>query len=258
MLQESNSVMPLEALIFDVDGTLAETEELHRQAFNSTFRAFWLDWKWDQALYRDLLKVTGGKERIRHYIQNWNPPGSDAAISKVNELHAEKTARYAALVNKREASPRPGILRLITEAHETGLPIAIATTTTPDNVVALLQSMLGDNAESWFSVIAAGDMVPAKKPAPDIYRWALEKLGVDAKHCVAFEDSFNGVQSARQAGIAVVATPSLYSSEDDFSQATSILSDLGEPDRPNKYVAGRRFKKDYVDLAGLQAFVAAG
>jgi HAD superfamily hydrolase (TIGR01509 family) len=248
--------MPLEALIFDVDGTLAETEELHRQAFNAAFRAFWLDWTWDRELYRELLKVTGGKERIRHYIQNWRPSGSDAALAKIHELHAEKTARYAALVYKHAAAPRPGVLRLLTQAHEARLPIAIATTTMPDNVNALLEAILGADAPAWFSTIAAGDMVRAKKPAPDIYQYAVEKLGVAAAACVAFEDSANGVQAARGAGIAVVATPSLYASDDDFSQATSLLSDLGEPDRPHKYVAGWRFNKGFVDLAGLAAFVA--
>ena len=165
--------MPLEALIFDVDGTLAETEELHRQAFNETFRAFGLDWMWPPELYRELLRVTGGRERIIHYVDHYAPAGSGGALATAREMHADKTARYAKLLRAGEAPPRPGVRRLIAEAHDAGLRLAIATTTSPGNVEPLLGAVLRPRALSWFSVIAAGDIVPAKKPAPDIYDYAL-------------------------------------------------------------------------------------
>jgi beta-phosphoglucomutase-like phosphatase (HAD superfamily) len=249
--------MPLEALIFDVDGTLAETEELHRQAFNETFQAFGLDWNWDRDLYRDLLRVTGGRERITHFVDVYAPAGGASARDRLREMHAEKTARYAALARTGDAAARPGVRRLIEEAHTAGLRLAIATTTSPGNVEPLLGAMIGPAALSWFSVVAAGDIVPAKKPAPDIYDYALRELRCAASGCVAFEDSQNGVLAASQAGIAVVATPSFYSDADDFSASASVLSDLGEAGRPARHIAGWRFGKGFVDLAGLRSMLAA-
>jgi beta-phosphoglucomutase-like phosphatase (HAD superfamily) len=191
--------MPLEALIFDVDGTLAETEELHRQAFNETFRAFGLDWVWAADVYRELLRVTGGRERIIHYVDHYARPGG-GALAMAREMHADKTARYARLLGAGAVAPRPGVRRLIAEAHDAGLRLAIATTTSPGNVEPLLGAIFGPLALSWFSVIAAGDIVAAKKPAPDIYDYALRELGCAASACVAFEDSANGVVAARKAG----------------------------------------------------------
>jgi hypothetical protein len=121
--------MPLEALIFDVDGTLAETEELHRLAFNETFSAFGLDWSWSPELYGKLLRITGGQERIRHYVDTWSPRGGAIALAHLGEIHADKSKRYAELVETCLAEPRPGVRRLIFEAHEQGLRLAIATTT---------------------------------------------------------------------------------------------------------------------------------
>lgn len=244
--------MPLEALIFDVDGTLAETEELHRQAFNETFSAHGLDWTWDPELYRELLRVTGGQERIRHYVERWDPRGGAAALAELSRIHADKSRLYAELIQTRAAEPRPGVRRLITQAHDQGLRLAIATTTSAGHVEPLLRALLGGEAPSWFAVIAAGDSVPRKKPSPDIYRYALRQLGFEASCCIAFEDSENGVAAASQASLTVIATPSFYSSEDDFSAAASLLSDLGEPERPCRQIAGRRFGEGYVDLAGLR------
>jgi len=250
-----SGAMPLEALIFDVDGTLAETEELHRQAFNEAFHAFGLDWVWPRDLYRELLGVTGGRERILHYIDHYAPAGGAAARAKVSEMHADKTVRYVKLIRAGDVAPRPGVRRLIAEAHDAGLRLAIATTTRPGNVEALLGAMIGREALSWFSVIAAGDIVPAKKPARDIYDYALRELDCAASACVAFEDSANGVRAARQAGLAVVATPSFFLSADDVSESASVLSDLGEPGRPARHLAGWRFAKGYVDLAGLRSML---
>lgn len=249
--------MPLEALIFDVDGTLAETEDLHRRAFNETFAAFGLDWVWDKELYRKLLQITGGKERLEHYIACWKPAGGERALAQLAEIQADKSERYIGFVTSGAVVPRPGICRLIEEAHAQGVKLGIATTSLPANVEALLRRMLGQDAPSWFSVIAAGDIVASKKPAPDVYHYALNKLGCPAASAVAFEDSENGVKAARSAGIAVVATPSAFLCGDDFSLAASLLSDLGEPDRPFRHIAGWRFGKDYVDLAGLRDLWAA-
>jgi HAD superfamily hydrolase (TIGR01509 family) len=251
--------MPLEALIFDVDGTLAETEETHRLTFNEAFHAAGLDWDWTPDLYRDLLQITGGKERIRHYIKAYKPPGGEAALEQLLALHADAAKRYAAYVASGAIAPRPGVMRLIGEARANGLRLAIATTSTPGSVAAMLQVFFGAEAKTIFEVIAAGDVVANKKPAPDVYLYALKELGLPAAACVVFEDSHKGVVAARGAGLAVVATPSFYLSADDLSAATSIVSDLGEPDAPNRLLAGQPLCDDdgYVSLAGLQALLKA-
>jgi len=250
------NVTPLNALIFDVDGTFAETEETHRRTFNEAFRAAGLDWNWDPALYRDLLQTTGGKERILHYIEAYHPPGGDVARDNILAMHADKALRYAAAVANGALKPRPGMVRLVREAHAAGVRLAIATTSTPGSVEAMLKAFFGADANSLFDVIAAGDVVSNKKPAPDVYLYALEKLGLPASACIAFEDSHKGLLAARAAGLTVIVTPSFYLSADDYSTATSVVSDLGEPDAPNRYIAGAHIGHGYVDVAGLRALCA--
>jgi beta-phosphoglucomutase-like phosphatase (HAD superfamily) len=249
--------MLLKALIFDVDGTLAETEEAHRQSFNEAFAAFGLGWSWDKELYRKLLQITGGKERLLHYIDEWNPPGSAMALSRFAEIYEEASSRYLELVESGAATARPGIRRLTTEAYKRGVLLAIATTSLQDSVITLLRTILGEDGPRRFAVIAAGDAVPNKKPAPDIYLLALEMLRCGPDSCVAIEDSANGVKAARAAGLHVIATPSFYLSGDDFSIADSVLSDLGEPHAPCRKLEGMSFGKDYVDIEGLNAWLDA-
>jgi HAD superfamily hydrolase (TIGR01509 family) len=210
------------ALIFDVDGTLSETEEAHRLSFNTAFAEAGLDWVWPRDLYRELLKVTGGKERITHYMRML---GLNPAPAFVAGLHARKTEIYIERVAAGEVALRQGIEALILEARRRGLPLAIATTTSRPNVDALIAGTLGDDALAWFHPMACGDMVAAKKPAPDVYLAALAGIGVPADRCLALEDSWNGVRSARSAGLRVLAIPSLYSAGDDFSEATEVAPD---------------------------------
>ncbi|MBI5128510.1 MAG: HAD-IA family hydrolase [Rhodopseudomonas palustris] len=224
------------ALIFDVDGTLSETEELHRQAFNDTFAAESLPWHWDAPAYRRLLDVAGGKERIAHFLTS-QPEGAERAAGRIADLHAAKTRRYTALVAA-GAALRPGVARLIRDAKAAGVKLAIATTTSLPNVEALLGTSLGFEAMKLFDVVGAGDVVPAKKPAPDIYRYVLERLALPASSCVAFEDSTNGVRAACGAGLATIVTPGIYTEGDDFSGALAVLSDLGEPETPYRHLAG--------------------
>jgi len=248
--------MPLKALIFDVDGTLAETEEAHRKSFNEAFAAFGLDWIWGKELYRELLQVTGGKERLRHYIEAWKPRGSEAALARFANIYEEKSARYTALVASGVAPARPGVRRLIMEAHERGVRLAIATTSLLGSVEAVLRAILGEEGPSLFAAIAAGDAVAHKKPAPDVYRFALDKLACSPDSCVAIEDSENGIKAARAAGLPVIAAPSCYLSGDDFSLATSVLSDLGEPNCPCQQIGGLPFVRDYVDIDSLNAWLS--
>lgn len=220
--------MTLKALIFDVDGTLAETEEAHREAFNRVFVEWGLDWHWSQPLYRDLLQTTGGKERIRAWqdrLPNDAPRLRDADIARI---HLEKTAIYTGILATGGLELRTGVAELIEAARAEGLRLAVATTTNMPNVAALTRCCWSAAPFEVFDVIAAGDEVEAKKPAPDVFELALERLGLPPGACIAFEDSLNGLISARGAGLRVVVTPSIYTDDQDFSQAQLVTGNLAQ------------------------------
>ena len=243
----------MKALIFDVDGTLADTESAHRDAFNAAFREAGLNWHWDAPLYTRLLDVTGGKERLRHYWQQVDPlhAGGRRADTTIDAVHALKTRHYDALVGDGQLPLRPGILRLIRAAGEAGLPIAIATTTTPANVDALLRTPFGANWRALFACVCDATSAVNKKPAPDVYLAALAALGVQAADCIAFEDSHNGLQAARAAGIATVVTPTAYTRGQPFDGAMIELPHLGDPELPlENPVPG--LEQRWVDLAALR------
>lgn len=216
--------MSLEALIFDVDGTLAETEELHRKAFNATFHQAGLDWHWSRETYRQLLTTTGGKERIGRYCGEIGATWLDA--DAIARLHKKKTGAYARLMATGGLSPRPGVMQLIEAARAAGLKLAIATTTSPKNVDALCLALWDRPANKVFDAICAGDEVAEKKPSPAVYRLALQRLGVAPERALAFEDSRNGLVSARGAGLRCVVTPGFYTEGEDFSGAFRLLPSL--------------------------------
>ena len=251
-LVKMESAMPkLEALLFDVDGTLADTErDGHRVAFNLAFEEAGLDWHWSVELYGELLAVTGGKERIRYYLEKYNTdfirPGNFDEF--VAGLHAAKTSFYTKLLSEGKIPLRPGVRRLINEAREAGVRLAIATTTTPENVTALLTYTLGAESIDWFEVIGAGDVVPAKKPAPDIYHYVLDEMNLAPEYCMAFEDSYNGIRASLQARLATVITVNAYTADHDFTGAAIVLDQLGEPDAPFTVISGDAMGHRYVSL----------
>ncbi|MEW6513033.1 MAG: HAD-IA family hydrolase [Pseudomonadota bacterium] len=220
--------MTLEAVIFDVDGTLADTEEAHRQAFNVTFKEFGLSWHWDTALYAELLAVAGGRERLAHYCHCIDPARLAAPDGQtfIARLHARKTQVYERRVAMGEVTARPGVLRLIRELHAAGVRLAIATTTSRSNVDVLLGTALAELPTNTFEVIGAGEQAIAKKPASDVYCWVLDHLDLSAEGCLAIEDSQNGVRAARGAGIPVLVTAGAWTRRDDFTGALTVLSDL--------------------------------
>jgi len=218
--------MPLRALIFDVDGTLAETEEWHRTAFNAAFAASKLPWRWDADLYRDLLTVTGGKERMLHFARRHDPARLAEVEPRLAALHQAKNARYAELVASSRGGLRPGVRRLIEEARARGLKLAVATTTSRPNLEALIASAFGPESASLFAALVCGEDVSRKKPDPEVYRIALQRLDAPARESVAIEDSRNGLLAARAAGIATLVTPSLYTAHEDFDGAALLAADL--------------------------------
>ena len=236
--------MSLEALIFDVDGTLADTEEVHRVAFNRAFEHHRLNWAWSAAEYRELLKITGGKERIAAYIESLPMDASSRRrlTETVPAIHAEKTRIYSAFVADGAVPLREGVARLLGEALAAGCKLAIASTTTAVNIDALLSATLGPRGLDMFSVIACGDQVRAKKPAPDIFELALRGLDLLPEHAVAFEDSPAGLRAARGAGLRTVVTPNYWTEGGDFSHASLQLPSLGDPGSPLPGEPGRRLE----------------
>lgn len=237
--------MTTEALILDVDGTLADTEEVHRQAFNQAFEQMQLGWQWSAPTYRRLLAVTGGKERIAAFIDESSLPAAQrkALMARVPEIHALKTDVYTSIARDGGIPLRPGVERLLDEARAAGLRLAIASTTTAANIDALLQAAWGPRGLEMFDVIACGDQVRHKKPAPDIYRLALDTLGLPPERCIAFEDSANGLHAATAAGLWTVVTPTYWTEGSDFSAAGLLLPHLGDPQQPVPGEPGGRLQR---------------
>ena len=223
-------------------------------AFNQAFTDAGLDWDWDVALYGQLLAVSGGKERLRYSIEQWKPDFEqpEDLDSFIRDLHRTKTRRYLALLEQGAIPLRPGVERLLKEARAAGLRLAIVTTTTPENVTALLGSTLGVDSIGWFELIAAGDIVPGKKPAPDIYYYALEHLGLKATECLALEDSDNGLLSSTGAGIKTLVTVNDYTRQQGFSGAAVVLDQLGERGAGFEVLAGDAGGATLVDVSFLR------
>ena len=212
--------MTIKAIIFDVDGTLSETEEAHRQAFNQTFTEFELDWVWSQELYGELLKTTGGKERMTAFLAS---RGEVADPLKIAEIHKRKTAVYGDLIACGAADLRAGIAELIADAARHGIRVAVATTTNRPNVDKLAEACFGRPANEVFEVIAAGDEVENKKPASDVFDLAVKGLNLDPSECVGLEDSRNGLLSCTGANVPCIVSPGVYTLGSDFSEAAAVI-----------------------------------
>ena len=238
----------LKALIFDVDGTIAETEKNgHRTAFNRAFAAAELDWHWSVDFYGKLLTISGGKERIRFYFEHYkyDKPPKKNLTNFITKLHLAKNKYYRQLLEEGAIPLRLGIERLIREAREQKIRLAIATTSALPNTIALLQKFLNPD---WFEVIAAGDIVPAKKPAPDIYHYVLQQMDLKPEECIVLEDSYHGLQAATAVGLKTIVTVNDYTKNQDFSNAVLVLNHLGEPEQPFEVIQGQIQDASYLDL----------
>jgi len=231
-MSPSSTAAKLQAFIFDVDGTLADTERAHMAAFNHAFKEMGMDWVWDEALYTELLNISGGKERILHYWKQVNPDikalNPQALDDRINRIHELKTAAYEHAVNHGEVSLRPGVLRLMDEALKAGLQLAIATTTSPVNIAALMRHAIGADWRMNFSAIGDASTAPIKKPHPQVYLQMLDALQLPASHCLAFEDSNNGLRAATAAGLATIVTPNPFTAHHDFTGALKVVPDLSQ------------------------------
>jgi beta-phosphoglucomutase-like phosphatase (HAD superfamily) len=220
----------LQALIFDVDGTLADTEMAHLAAFNHAFKTLGMNWHWDKAQYTKLLEVSGGKERIRAF---WNEQqeaphslNSHALNQTIDLLHETKTAAYEQAVQDGMVVMRPGVLELIDQALRQNIRLAIATTTSPVNIAYLLKRAMGADWKMNFQVIEDASTAPRKKPDPMVYLQTIQRLGISASDCVAIEDSSNGLRSACAAKLATLITSNEFTAHHDFTGAMRILPQL--------------------------------
>jgi HAD superfamily hydrolase (TIGR01509 family) len=220
----------LQALIFDVDGTLADTESVHLAAFNHAFEQEGLGWRWTSEQYAELLNISGGKERMLHFWRSQNPDVTEleggALTAMIERLHEVKTAWYEAAVNGGAVTLRPGVLALMSEARQQGLQLAIATTTSPVNIAALLRSAIGSDWRSQFLAVGDASTAPVKKPHPQVYQQVLRDMGLTPQACVAFEDSANGLKAASAAGLATIITPTGFTAHHDFEGALRVVPDL--------------------------------
>ncbi len=237
-------------LIFDCDGVLADTErDGHRPAFNQAFAEAGLPVTWSEEEYGRRLKIGGGKERIASLF-----PDADAEREQIAALHKRKTAIYKEIVRSGRLPGRPGVARIVDEALAAGWTLAVASTSAEESVRAVLEHVVGGDTAARFAVFA-GDIVPAKKPDPAIYRLALAELGVPRDEAIVIEDSRNGLLAAVGAGLRCVVTLSSYTGEEDMREADLVVTSLGDPGSPAQVVANRSAAHpgDQVTVADLEA-----
>lgn len=250
-------------LLFDCDGTLADTErDGHLPAFNQTFREFGLPVHWSDADYRRLLRIGGGKERMASlltpaFVHAWGLPADPATLlEQVERWHRRKTEIYVALVRSGRLPPRPGVARLIADALAAGWTLGVVSTSAEESVRSILEQVAGPEGADRFALVLAGDVVARKKPAPDIYRLALERLGVPPTDVLAIEDSRNGLLAADGAGVACLVTVNGYTAEEDFAEARMVVTSLGDPDGEQSLVLANRTAarpSGYLGLGDLEA-----
>ena len=245
--------MKIKGIIFDVDGTIADTEDIHRQAFNKAFSKFDLNWHWSKEKYHELLFISGGKERITRCLEEDKTTKKN--INFIEELHKCKSEYYRSILLDSDISLRPGVNRLITEAKEKNIKIGIATNSSTENLQALIKKTFKVEPEKLFNTIVTNNIIIDKKPSPEVYYRALKNLELSANKCIAVEDTANGNASAIRAGLRTVITTHAYTADNDFDGASLVLNNLGEPEEG--FCVDEKFycKKNYVDIELLNKII---
>lgn len=249
----------LQGIIFDVDGTLADTEEVHRQAFNLTFADFGLDWEWTPALYEQLLCISGGRERMLVHAHEVDPVrAADPQFPDfIRRLHEAKTVCYAGLLRADGVRLRPGVERVLHEARREGLKLGIATSSAWSNLKTLLDNNLPPEWPSWFSAIETADSVTEKKPSPAVYQAVIRRAQFDPSRTLALEDTQNGLKAARAAGLTTVITAHRFTRHHSFDGAAAVLDGLGDAEHPTAVIVGPPCEQDFVDLRYLMGLMAS-
>jgi HAD superfamily hydrolase (TIGR01509 family) len=256
------------ALVFDCDGVLADTERYgHLPAFNQTFEEFGLPVRWSEEEYGEKLKIAGGKERMTSLLtedfarEAGLPTDPEGQRSAVADWHRRKTEIYTEMVAAGRLPGRPGVARIVAAALDAGWSLGVASTSSEASVRAVLEHVVGVEQAARFALVLAGDVVPKKKPAPDIYELAVERLGIDRAEALVIEDSRNGLLAAVGAGLTCLVTASSYTEEEDFAEAVLVVSSLGDPDGEHTRVMAARgvpAPEGYVGLGDLRACLAVG
>ncbi len=247
----------LRAVVFDVDGTIAETErDGHRVAFNRAFKEAGIPVEWDVETYRSYLRVGGGKERIRMQLDELDYGDPSERDDLILRIHKRKTEIFGDIVREGNLPIRPGIKRLITEIHNAGLKLAVASTSQKAAVETVIHMLLGEEIFRWFDIILAGDVVSRKKPDPEIYMLAALRLGIEPDQCVVVEDSGIGCAAAVAAGMNCLVTTDYYTGDDRFDGAGLVANSLGDPGKPPVMVISNPLDiqvGDYITLGTLEA-----
>jgi HAD superfamily hydrolase (TIGR01509 family) len=253
----------VKAIVFDCDGVLADTERYgHLPAFNQTFKEFGVPLHWSEEEYGRKLQIAGGKERMASDLTselvraNGLPADREAQAALIATWHKRKTQIYADVVASGTLPPRPGVARLISQAQDAGWKLAVASTSAEPSLRAILEHAVGTERAARVDALLAGDCVAHKKPAPDIYLLAVERLGVDPARVLVIEDSRIGLESANAAGLRCVITVNGYTEHEDFSEAALVVSSLGDPDGEKTIVITNRSRAhpgDFVALTDLEA-----
>ncbi len=256
----------MSALIFDCDGVLADTErDGHLPAFNRTFEEFGLPVQWSEEEYGEKLKIAGGKERMMSLLtqdfvrETGLPTDPEGQREAVAAWHRRKTEIYTEMVMAGRLPGRPGVARIVDEALDEGWTLAVASTSSEISVRAVLEHVVGSDQASRFAAVLAGDVVPAKKPAPDIYLLAVERVGSDPGQTLVVEDSRNGMLAALGAHLTSLITVSSYTEQEDFSEAVLVVSSLGDPGGVRTEVLADRgigLAEPWVGVGDLQACLA--
>lgn len=253
-------------LIFDCDGVLADTEQFgHLVAFNRMWREFGVPWQWSDDAYAAALRIAGGKERMAALFHDADfvavcgpPPPPEVQAEMIVSWHKRKSSIYKEIVAFGQLPARPGVRRLAHEALAHGWTLAVASTSAPESVEAVLKHVMGPETAARFSLVLAGDVVKAKKPAPDIYLLAAQRLDALPRDCIVIEDSRNGLEAAHAAGMKCVITVSSFTRDEDFDKAELVLTDLGDPQEPFVVLAnhGAAFPSGYLKIGDLDTILA--